>query len=86
MVGDTGSVVEKVAIAVEQVAAAQTGRATPADKGYHSNQTLVDVRAIGVRSYITSPSADPAGERRRPTRNVRSTAMATSCLRTAATI
>jgi hypothetical protein len=26
-----------------------------ADRGYHSNQTLVDVRGVGVRSYIAEP-------------------------------
>src|SRR5206468_9738270 len=26
-----------------------------ADKGYHSNQTLIDLHAVGVRSYIAEP-------------------------------
>ena len=26
-----------------------------ADKGYHSNQVMVDLEAIGVRSYISEP-------------------------------
>jgi transposase len=26
-----------------------------ADKGYHSNQTLIDLEAIGLRSYISEP-------------------------------
>jgi len=26
-----------------------------ADKGYHSNQALVDLEAVGVRSYISEP-------------------------------
>ena len=26
-----------------------------ADKGYHSNQALVDLEALGVRSYISEP-------------------------------
>ena len=26
-----------------------------ADKGYHSNQELVDLEAVGVRSYISEP-------------------------------
>ena len=29
------------------------------DKGYHSNQSLVDLEAVGVRSYI-SPVAQPS--------------------------
>ena len=28
---------------------------TVADKGYHSNQTLVDLEAIGIRAYISEP-------------------------------
>ena len=31
------------------------------DKGYHSNQSLVDLEAVGVRSYIAEP------DRGRPT-------------------
>lgn len=26
-----------------------------ADKGYHSNQVVVDLEAVGVRSYISEP-------------------------------
>jgi len=26
-----------------------------ADKGYHSNQTMVDLDAVGVRSYVAEP-------------------------------
>jgi transposase len=32
---------------------------TVADKGYHSNQVLVDLRAAGVRSYIPEPQRGP---------------------------
>ena len=45
--------------AVEQVKGAQAGVAVPqpleeiiADKGYHSNQTMVDLAAAPIRSYI----------------------------------
>jgi len=76
-VGDTTSVVETVAIAIEQVAAAQADRARPAaltelvaDKGYHRNQTLSDLRAIGVRLYVSEPergrrhwTKDPGAQR-----------------------
>ncbi len=31
-----------------------------ADKGYHSNQELVDLEAVGVRSYISEPTAGGA--------------------------
>ena len=61
-VGDTTSVGDTVVAAIEQAAAAQAGpsasgalTALVADKGYHSNQTLIDLDAIGVRSYIAEP-------------------------------
>ena len=28
------------------------------DKGYHSNQSLVDLEAVGVRSYISEPDRE----------------------------
>ena len=61
-VGDTTSLVETAIAAAEQVEAAHA--ATPeratlteliADKGYHSNQTMIDLHAVGVRSYIAEP-------------------------------
>ena len=62
-VGDTTSLGDTVGAAIEQAAAAQAGTsasgaltALVADKGYHSNQTLIDVDAIGVRSYIAEPN------------------------------
>ena len=61
-VGDTTSLVETASAAADQVEAAHAANATPAalteliaDKGYHSNQTLVDLHAGGVRSYIAEP-------------------------------
>ena len=30
-----------------------------ADKGYHSNETMVDLAAVGVRSYIAEPGPGP---------------------------
>ncbi len=61
-VGDTTSLVETAIVAAEQVEAAHAASATPAelaeivaDKGYHSNQTMVDLDAIAVRSYIAEP-------------------------------
>ncbi len=61
-VGDTTSLVETTIAAAEQVEAAHAERAAPAavteliaDKGYHSNQTLLDLLAVGVRSYIAEP-------------------------------
>jgi transposase len=61
-VGDTTSLVETAIAAAEQVEAAHAASATPAqlteiiaDKGYHSNQTMIDLAAVGVRSYIAEP-------------------------------
>src|SRR5947208_5148457 len=61
-VGDTTSLGETAIAAAEQVEAAHTASPTPAalteliaDKGYHSNQTLIDLLAVGVRSYIAEP-------------------------------
>src|SRR5437867_2435234 len=61
-VGDTTSLVDTAIAAAEQVEAAHAASARPAelaeivaDKGYHSNQTLIDLDAIAVRSYIAEP-------------------------------
>jgi transposase len=61
-VGDTASLVETAIAAAEQVEAAHAQSDTPAelaeivaDKGYHSNQTMVDLAAVEVRSYIAEP-------------------------------
>src|SRR6059036_3293922 len=61
-VGDTTSLVDTAIAAAEQVEAAHATSPTSAeltaivaDKGYHSNQTLVDLTAVAVRSYIAEP-------------------------------
>jgi transposase len=61
-VGDTASLVETAIAAAEQVEAAHATSPAPptlrelvADKGYHSNQTMVDLHAVAVRSYIAEP-------------------------------
>src|SRR5215510_16537456 len=56
-IGDSTSLNDTVITAVNQLAAAADAALTEfvADKGYHSNQTLSDLRAIGVRSYISEP-------------------------------
>src|SRR5712692_9103936 len=61
-VGDTTSLVETAIVAAEQIEAANATSATPAaltelvaDKGYHSNQTMIDLEAVAVRSYIAEP-------------------------------
>ncbi len=61
-VGDTTSLGETASAAAEQVAAAHA-KSDPAaelaeivaDKGYHSNQTMIDLEAVAVRSYISEP-------------------------------
>src|SRR5712692_7422350 len=61
-VGDTTSLVDTARAAAEQIEAAHAASPTPAalteivaDKGYHSNQTLIDLEAVAVRSYIAEP-------------------------------
>ena len=57
--GDTTTMVATVIMAAEQIEtvrpAADAVRELVADKGYHSNQTLVDLAALGVRTYISEP-------------------------------
>ena len=61
--GDTTTIVETTIAAAEQVEDAQADVPDPqpleeiiADKGYHSNQTMVDLDAVGVRSYVSEPA------------------------------
>jgi transposase len=60
--GDTTTIVETAIAAAEQVEEAQAKVKEPqpleeiiADKGYHSNQTMTDLEAVGIRSYIAEP-------------------------------
>ena len=60
--GDTTTIIETALAAAEQIEDAQAGVTEPqtldeiiADKGYHSNQTMVDLDAVGLRSYIAEP-------------------------------
>ena len=60
--GDTTTIVDTASAAVQQLADAQAGVAEPqsldeivADKGYHSNLTMVDLAAGGIRSYVAEP-------------------------------
>jgi transposase len=60
--GDTTTIVETAIAAAEQVEEAQADVTEPqpleeiiADKGYHSNQTMVDLDAVGIRSYVSEP-------------------------------
>jgi len=60
-VGDTTSLVETAIMAAEQIEVASAVSAPMAlaelvaDRGYHSNQMLVDLHALGIRSYIAEP-------------------------------
>src|SRR5215204_2060218 len=60
--GDTTTIVETAIVAAEQVEEAQADVDDPqpleeiiGDKGYHSNQSMVDLEAIGIRSDIAEP-------------------------------
>ena len=57
--GDTTTSIETLIEAAEQVEAVRPDgdgiEEVVGDKGYHSNQSLVDLEAVGVRSYISEP-------------------------------
>ena len=57
--GDTTTSVETLIEAAEQVEAVRPDgdgiEEVVGDKGYHSNQSLIDLEAVGVRSYISEP-------------------------------
>ena len=59
--GDTTTIVDTAIAAAEQIEAAQADVKAPqpeevmADKGYHSNQTMVDLDALGLWSYVAEP-------------------------------
>ncbi len=57
--GDTATSIETLIEAAEQVEiVVPVGdgiKEVVADKGYHSNQVMVDLEAVGVRSYISEP-------------------------------
>ncbi len=57
--GDTTTSIETLIEAAEHVEAVRPDgdglKEVVGDKGYHSNQSLVDLEAVGVRSYISEP-------------------------------
>src|SRR5712692_1039975 len=60
--GDTTTIIETAIAAAEQVEDAQADVDEPqqleeiiGDKGYHNNQSMVDLEAVGIRSYIAEP-------------------------------
>ena len=58
--GDTATLPETLTAATEHVEEVRPDGDGPkeavADKGYHSNQTLVDLEAVGIRAYISEPA------------------------------
>ncbi len=66
--GNTTTIIETAIAAAEQIEDAQADVTEPqtldeiiADKGYHSNQTMVDLEAVGFRSYIAEPDRGRRG-------------------------
>ena len=60
--GDTGTIIETAIAAAEQIEDAQAEVQAPqplaeivTDKGYHSNQTMIDFEAVDLRSYVAEP-------------------------------
>src|SRR5271154_3318200 len=60
--GDTTTIIETAIAAAEQSEDAQAEIQAPqplaeliADKGYHSNQTMIDLMAVDLRSYVAEP-------------------------------
>jgi len=60
--GDTTTIIETVIAAAEQSEDAQAAVQAPeplaeiiTDKGYHSNQTMIELAAVGLRSYVAAP-------------------------------
>src|SRR6267378_2202308 len=56
-VGDTTSLLATTLTAAEQLAAVQATVPTAlvGDRGYHSNDTLLTLRALGIRGYLAEP-------------------------------
>jgi transposase len=69
--GDTTTSRETLIEAAEQVEAVwPDGKGIEevvGDKGYHSNQSLIDLEAVGVRSYISEPDRGPRNWKKNPT-------------------
>jgi len=68
--GDTETSIEtmiKAAEQIERVRLAGDGlQEVVGDKGYHSNQSLVDLEAVGVRSYISEPDRGRRNWKKKP--------------------
>jgi transposase len=70
--GDTKTMIETLITAAEQVeAVGLPGIAEMvADKGYHSNQSLEDLQAVGVRAHISEPKRGRRHWRNKPVARV----------------
>ncbi len=68
--GDTETSIETLIDAAEQIEAVRPDgdglQEVVGDKGYHSNQTLVDLEAVGVRSYISEPDRGRRNWKKKP--------------------
>jgi transposase len=69
--GDTTTCVETLIEAAEQVETVRPEgdgiEEIVGDKGYHSNQSLVDFKAVGLRSYISEPDRGRRNWKKNPT-------------------
>jgi len=68
--GDTETSTETLIEAAEQIEAVCPDgdglQEVVGDKGYHSNQALVDLEAVGVRSYISEPDRGRRNWKKKP--------------------
>jgi len=68
--GDTETSIETLITAAEQIETVRPDsdglREVVGDKGYHSNQSLVDLEAVGVRSYISEPGRGRRNWKKKP--------------------
>lgn len=68
--GDTETLPETLTTAAEEIGAVHPDgpgiEEAVADKGYHSNQTLVDLEAVGIRAYISEPDRGRRNWRGKP--------------------
>jgi transposase len=69
--GDTTTSIETLIEAAEQVEAVRPDgqgiEDVVGDKGYHSNQSLLDFEAVGIRSYIAEPDRGRRNWKENPT-------------------
>ena len=69
--GDTTTSIETLIEAAEQVEAVRPDgqgiEDVVGDKGYHNNQSLVDLEAVGIRSYIAEPDRGRRNWKENPT-------------------